>query len=319
MSTKTALKDRLKNRTVGLGFMSFDILINKNAGTVLNQGEEQIERQITDVLNGRVRNLHFLMPDEINQYLDRYKNSSNQLLIGGGDGTISAAARQLQPHDKPFGILPLGTMNLLAGDLNISPDFITALTQYWQHERTHIDVGAVNDKIFLCNAVLGVVPEATKVREKARRTRSLTSWSHLITAVMKGFDEKNRKKIVLYWNKRKEQKQANAIIVANNSYVRQPKQAHDRLKRPSLTCGKLSIYTAKPANLFDSARLLFRLTAGDWQRDRAIDAFETETLDIDIKEDKALLTIDGELEEVPTPLHFTVKPKALPLLVPAGI
>ena len=44
------------------------------------------------------------------------------LVVGGGDGTISAAASALAGTDTLLGILPLGTLNHFARDLGIPED-----------------------------------------------------------------------------------------------------------------------------------------------------------------------------------------------------
>src|SRR4029078_12816418 len=44
------------------------------------------------------------------------------LIVGGGDGTISAAASALVGTDTKLGILPLGTLNHFARDLGIPND-----------------------------------------------------------------------------------------------------------------------------------------------------------------------------------------------------
>src|SRR5947208_2999391 len=44
------------------------------------------------------------------------------LVVGGGDGTISAAASALVCTDTRLGVLPLGTLNHFARDLKIPTD-----------------------------------------------------------------------------------------------------------------------------------------------------------------------------------------------------
>ena len=48
------------------------------------------------------------------------------LVIAGGDGTIACAAQQIVGTDVTLGILPFGTMNLLAVDLGIPVGNIAA-------------------------------------------------------------------------------------------------------------------------------------------------------------------------------------------------
>lgn len=296
----------------------FDIIINKKSGTAERLGIPFIQDKIDETLNGRVRNTHFLDPDDIPSCLEHYKDSDHQILVGGGDGTITTAARLLQPYNKPFGILPLGTMNLLANDLDIAPEFTEALAQYRKYHSAWIDTGNVNDTLFLCNATLGFVPEAAKAREKARRKHSFQSWSDFIRVCAAGFRPERRQSVVLKWDGHEERKSTNTLIISNNTYVKKPAHAKDRLRRRSLTDGRLSVYTAKTSSVFESTRLFAGLMTGKWQNDPTIDAFETKDIDVVLPQKKILLTLDGEIKEMEGPLHFSIESKALPLLVPTG-
>ena len=45
------------------------------------------------------------------------------VIVGGGDGTVAAAATIFAGQDKPLGILPLGTFNLAARDVGMPLDW----------------------------------------------------------------------------------------------------------------------------------------------------------------------------------------------------
>ncbi|WP_369122593.1 diacylglycerol/lipid kinase family protein, partial [Clostridioides difficile] len=44
------------------------------------------------------------------------------VVVAGGDGSMACAAAVMAGRDTPLGLLPLGTMNLLAKDLGLPID-----------------------------------------------------------------------------------------------------------------------------------------------------------------------------------------------------
>src|SRR3954453_13543922 len=80
------------------------------------------------------------------------------LIVGGGDGTIAAAASALAGTSTSLGILPLGTLNDFARDLGIPnpPDEAAKLIAARTEKR--VDVPEMNDRVFINNRPLGLYP-----------------------------------------------------------------------------------------------------------------------------------------------------------------
>lgn len=81
------------------------------------------------------------------------------VVVGGGDGTINAAAQGVMALKKPLGILPTGTANDLARTLDIPPDLDTAARIIAAGHTRRIDLGFVNDQPFFNVASLGLSAE----------------------------------------------------------------------------------------------------------------------------------------------------------------
>ncbi len=67
-----------------------------------------------------------------------------------------------------LGILPLGTLNRLARDLDLPLDIDQAIKGLVTTEPHKIDVGEVNGRIFLCNSFIGLPPMVTARRQSLR-------------------------------------------------------------------------------------------------------------------------------------------------------
>ncbi|HEY3690924.1 MAG TPA: YegS/Rv2252/BmrU family lipid kinase [Pseudonocardiaceae bacterium] len=81
------------------------------------------------------------------------------LIAGGGDGTISEAARHLAHRDIALGVLPLGTTNNFARTLGIPLNLPTAITVLTDGKVADVDLGLVGDYPFANLVSVGVSAE----------------------------------------------------------------------------------------------------------------------------------------------------------------
>ena len=92
------------------------------------------------------------------------------VVIGGGDGTINAAAEGVIEEGLPLGILPLGTANDLARTLGVPPDLDAAARIIAAGRTRRIDLGLVNGQPFFNVASLGLSAElAQELTSDAKR------------------------------------------------------------------------------------------------------------------------------------------------------
>lgn len=83
------------------------------------------------------------------------------LIVIGGDGTVSEAVNGLSnlKYRPTLGIIPAGTVNNIAKSINIPANPLEAIDQMVHFHEKKIDVGRINDRIFLSSVSAGPVPE----------------------------------------------------------------------------------------------------------------------------------------------------------------
>ena len=96
------------------------------------------------------------IPDIVSQALAQ---GHSFIIVGGGDGTISAAANALAGKDTVCGILPLGTANSFARSLKLPLDLQGAVDVLMRGETKQVDVGRIGDRCFLTAVAVGLSPQ----------------------------------------------------------------------------------------------------------------------------------------------------------------
>lgn len=106
-------------------------------------------------------------------------------MAAGGNGTLNAVARAVLGSGVPFGILPQGTFNFFGRAHGIPQDAHAATRCLFDARIEPVQVGLLNDRLFLVNASLGLYPQLLEDREAYKqrygRSRMVALWSGLVT------------------------------------------------------------------------------------------------------------------------------------------
>jgi diacylglycerol kinase (ATP) len=122
------------------------------------QGAVDVAPAIEALRAGGVRLLERRPPDvgQLGAWILDHRGDIDLVIIGGGDGTLNAAAEALVQTGLPLGILPLGTANDLARTLGIPTQLAGAARVIAEGCSHRIDLGRVNGKHFFNVASLGL-------------------------------------------------------------------------------------------------------------------------------------------------------------------
>jgi len=236
------------------------------------------------------------------------------IVAAGGDGTVSALAAVAVETGATLGVLPLGTLNHFAKELGFPQDLDAAVDALVDGERRQVDVGEVNDRIFINNASVGIYPRLVWEREAEQR-RGRSKGVAFAIAMLRTW--RNYRTVVA----RLAVKDAGAIVrtpfvfVGNNEYKA---EGFELGGRTTLDAGRLSIFLAPDCGRFEFLTLPFRALAKRLRTDAAFAAFTAQTLTVDVHSPRVNVARDGEIEMMRSPLVYRIRPRALRVIGPSA-
>lgn len=242
-------------------------------------------------------------------------SDADRIVVGGGDGTVHTAVKLALPTGKPLGVLPLGTLNLLARDLEIPLEIEAAAKALAEGRTRAIDVAEVNGEPYLNSSVLGFYPAVVQERERHRKQHRLLKWPGAAVALAKTLYRLPMLDVRLDWGDGPRTMRTPILAVSNNPY-------DDGfglvLRRASLDSGRLGVYVAHERSALGMLRLMGRLVAGTWKQDEALDSFTVTSLTVHSRRHRLKLVNDGEVRKLEGPLHYRINPAALKVMAPSS-
>jgi len=196
--------------------------LKKNILLVVNPISGAIDKtEIIDAatLFATKKNLNIILyttsgDDDVSKINALYKQHvPERIIIAGGDGTIKMVAEATEGYDLILGILPAGSSNGLAVDLDLMKTLEENLEIAFQNNYIELDTIVINDQKCLHLSDLGLNAELVKNYEKSN-TRG--KWGYFLQIVNTLVDSGEPFKAVITIDNKIIECEARMIVIANS-------------------------------------------------------------------------------------------------------
>ena len=288
------------------------VLLNARAGTLIDAGPERVREELVTALEGRCSrdDIPLLKPRDLIAQIQRAaKSDYKTIVVGGGDGSMSCAARALAHSGKIMGVLPFGTVNLFGRDLNMPFNVHQAVQALGQAKPRVIDLAKLNGRVFHSLSGLGFFSQMARAREEVRGHK-LGRLFGVGLAAFRALQRTSPFTLDIETNHHRERVEALAVLVTNNRF-------NPDWRRPVLDEGVLEIHIVENAGALSKLKASANLLTGAWRNDDDTDGIRSiaaRHVVIGRARSRAWSAVDGELMRENIPLRYEIMPKALKVL-----
>lgn len=227
----------------------------------------------------------------------------------GGDGTVNAVATIASQLQLPMGVLPAGTLNHFAKDMNIPTDLAEAATVIAKLHTVSVDYGTINDRVFVNNCNLGGYPETVLKRDKLTGSIPSKFIAGIIAALHVRSDH-SRQKFEVTIDAKTNMVRAATLFIGNNRYKLAGTQF---TTRRHLNKGILQLVIIKTGRVRHLLGILIGFIVKRPHEKAAV--YEAKTIQIRSGREKHNVAVDGEVISLYAPLTIVSHPKKLMVIV----
>lgn len=233
------------------------------------------------------------------------------VIVGGGDGSISAAASALIGSSTALGILPLGTLNHFARDLGIPTDIGEAARLIAARTERRVDVAEMNGRIFINNSAIGLYPLMVRDRDAQQMRLGRSKRLAMIVASVRTLARFNHQRLTLTVNDEKARVDTPLLFVGNNDY-RLDIGAPGR--RESLDDGDLSVFVMRKKTRRGLIAATLRALLNRTRDDDMVMLEHVQRLRVDSHRGQLSVSLDGEVVRAEPPLTYRIRKQALTVI-----
>ena len=244
---------------------------------------------------------------------DALRRGRTLVVAAGGDGTVSTVVQALVQHPEAcLAVIPTGTYNHFARDLDIPLDWREALDVAVNGRRRTVDTGRVNDRFFVNNLSIGLYPDL--VRRREQKGRDYPRWKARLYAFYGTIRKYSAVRLAIETEHHQEVIRTHIFMISNNSY--DLSRIGIEASRSHLGEGRLSVYWLPHLSRLRMFRFVARYLAGRVRDTPGFRSFRTSRVKVHSSRPLLRAGVDGELVSLTTPLTIMIVPQSLEVRVP---
>jgi diacylglycerol kinase family enzyme len=300
----------------------FFIVLNAGSGP----SETELRRStIEDVLAGAGRQCTLALVDDPAELAAKARSMAARataeggiLVAAGGDGTINTVAHEAVLAGCPFGVLPQGTFNYFGRTHGIPEELAEAVYSLLRATVRPVQVGLLNNKIFLVNASVGLYPKLLEAREQDKRQYGRSRVVAFYSALKIALRPHRHLRITLELDGKERRLRTTTLFVGNNRLQLEQVGMRDGLIE-AVEDGQLVAIAPRPMGKLGLLTLLIRGMLGKLGEADDVEAFAFKRLTVRtpaVYGRKSMkVAADGEVAKMAMPLEFRVLEGRLLLMV----
>ncbi len=232
------------------------------------------------------------------------------VFVCGGDGTVMAAVTGLAGSDVPMAILPAGTGNLLARNLDLPLNDEKASLRIGISGRTRaIDVGVVEDRKFVVMAGLGF--DAAIMRDAPEGLKKALGWPAYVVSAGKHLRGRGIRVAITVDDGETMHRRVRSVVVGN---VGKLQAGIPLLPDAAPDDGLLDVVVIAPRNVLDWGRLVGRVVRRADVPDRKMERHRGTHVLVETSRAQPR-QLDGDVIEDGRTMDITIEPQALKVRV----
>ncbi len=233
------------------------------------------------------------------------------VIVGGGDGTLSSVAPLFAHTNTILGVLPMGTGNAFARDLEVPASIDGAVEVLLNGKIAKVDLARIGGRCFLNVASVGLTTKiALGLNHESKKIFGKAAY---VASIIKALATLRSFKVLLTADGERNEFESLMLVIGNGRY-----HAGSLLvaSDASICSGYLSIYALASRRKIDLLRMALYLRGGKQGELETVKAFRVQSGRLATTPPRRI-TVDGEIC-LSTPADFTIEPGALRVAVPSA-
>ncbi|MBL8328686.1 MAG: diacylglycerol kinase [Rubrivivax sp.] len=242
----------------------------------------------------------------------------------GGDGSLNTVAQAAHAAGCAMGVIPYGTFNYFARTHGIPTEPEQAARWVLDAQPQPVQVAAINQRVFLVNASLGIYPELLQDREAFKRRFGRSRWVAFVAACSTLLRAQRRLRLHIELGDRVRDVQTLTLFIGNNRLQLQQFGAEpEDTVAGTPGAGSMAAVMLRPIGTWSMIGLLMHGAMGRLGEAAGVEGIEFQHMVVrprlPVGRHEVTVAYDGEVATMRSPIDIRVLARPLFLLQAATV